>query len=79
MKKRWFILLFPSIVIISFFLPAVKLYIHSQIGPQIAALFPPAISLKDIMLGGAANLPADQLTPLITSASKAGYWQRVLS
>ena len=42
MKKRWFILLFPSIVIISFFLPAVKLYIHSQIGPQIAALFPPA-------------------------------------
>ena len=64
MKKRWFILLFPSIVIISFFLPAVKLYIHSQIGPQIAALFPPAISLKDIMLGGAASLPADQLTPL---------------
>ena len=64
MKKRWFILLFPSIVIISFFLPAVKLYIHSGLGPQIAALFPPAISLKDIMLGGAANLPADQLTPL---------------
>ena len=66
MKRRRLILLFPSLAIISFFLPAVKLYIHSGLGPEIAALFPSAVSLKDIMLRGAASLPADQITALQT-------------
>lgn len=64
MKKRWYILLSLAVVIIALFLPAVKVYIHSQLGTQTAALFPQTISLKDIMTKGAASLPTDRVPAL---------------
>ena len=52
------------VAVVSLFLPAVKIYIHSQLGAETAALYPQTISLWDTMTRKAAGLPVDQVPAL---------------
>ena len=40
MKKRWAGIIVLAIVLATLFLPAAKVYVHSQLGEETAALFP---------------------------------------
>ncbi|MDY4062998.1 MAG: hypothetical protein SO010_08810, partial [Candidatus Limiplasma sp.] len=64
MKKRWVGLIVLAIVLATLFLPAAKVYVHSQLGEETAALFPKTVSVGDIMLKGADCLPTAEVPQL---------------
>ena len=64
MKKRLFLLLIPALLIPALSAPAFRLYIHSMIDAQTAALFPQSLSLADILIKGADSLPAEHIPAL---------------
>ncbi len=64
MKKRLYLLLSLAVVLVSLLAPAVKVYVHSRLGEQTAALFPPSISLGHILLKGSDSLPVSDIPPL---------------
>lgn len=72
MKKRWIVLLALAAAIVSLFLPAVKVYVHSQLGEETAALFPSTLSLSSVALRGADSLPADSVPAL--GVAQFGGW-----
>lgn len=59
MKKRWIVFLALALAIAALFLPAAKVYVHTQLGEEMAALFPKTISLGSVMLHGANALPTE--------------------
>ena len=64
MKKRWAGIIVLAIVLATLFLPAAKVYVHSQLGEETAALFPKTVSVGDIMLKGADCLPTAEVPQL---------------
>ena len=64
MKKRWVGIIVLAIVLATLFLPAAKVYVHSQLGEETAALFPKTVSVGDIMLKGADCLPTAEVPQL---------------
>ena len=64
MKKRWAGILILAVVLAALFLPAAKVYVHSQLGAETAALFPKTISVAEVMLKGADCLPAAEVPQL---------------
>lgn len=64
MKKRWGLLLVLAAVIVTLFLPVAKIYIHSQIPADTAALFPETISMWDVITRGSASLPMQAVPQL---------------
>lgn len=64
MKKRWVILLAWVLALAALFLPAAKVYVHSQLGAETAALFPATVSVGDLALRGADCLPTDAVPEL---------------
>ena len=75
MKKRWIVLLALTAAIVSLFLPAVKVYVHSQLGEETAALFPSTLSLSSVALKGADSLPADHVPAL--GVAQFGGWMLI--
>ena len=59
MKKKWPILLLAVLTLAMFFLPAVTLHVHAQLGEETAAAFPSSLSLWDMMTKGSKCLPLD--------------------
>ena len=57
MKNRWPVLILLAVLIAALFLPAAGIYIHSQLGEEIAAQFPGHITLWDIAARGNGCLP----------------------
>ena len=57
MKKKGLIFLALAVAIATLFLPAVKVYVHSQLGAETAALYPQTVSLWDMAVRPAAGLP----------------------
>ncbi len=64
MKKRWVILLAWGLALAALFLPAAKVYVHSQLGEETAALFPATVSVGGLALRGADCLPTDAVPAL---------------
>lgn len=64
MKKRWVILLAWGLALAALFLPAAKVYVHSQLGEETAALFPATVSVGGLALRGADCLPTDAVPEL---------------
>ena len=64
MKKRWAGIIVLAIVLATLFLPAAKVYVHSQLGEETAALFPKTVSVGGIMLKGADCLPTAEVPQL---------------
>ena len=59
MKKKWPILLLAVLTLAMFFLPAVTLHVHAQLGEETAAAFPSSLSLWVMMTKGSKCLPLD--------------------
>ena len=57
MKNRWPVLILLAVLIAALFLPAAGIYVHSQLGEEIAAQFPGHITLWDIAARGNGCLP----------------------
>lgn len=66
LKKRWILLIVALAAAASLFLPGLKLYVHSQLGPQMAALFPATVSSFEMAVKGAGCLPLDAVPALGT-------------
>ena len=64
LKKRIGLLVIALAVIASLFLPGLKLYVHSQLGEETAALFPATITPWQMATRGAAALPVDAVSAL---------------
>ena len=64
MKKKGLIFLALAVAIATLFLPAVKVYVHSQLGAETAALYPQTVSLWDMAVRPAAGLPVDSIPAL---------------
>lgn len=64
MKKKGLIFLALAVAVATLFLPAVKIYVHSQLGAETAALYPQAVSLWDMAVRPAAGLPVDSIPSL---------------
>ena len=64
MKKKGLIFLALAVAIATLFLPAVKIYVHSQLGAETAALYPQTVSLWDMAVRPAAGLPVDSISAL---------------
>lgn len=64
MKKKGLIFLALAVAIATLFLPAVKIYVHSQLGAETAALYPQTVSLWDMAVRPAAGLPVDSIPAL---------------
>jgi len=64
LKKRFGLLIVALLVIASLFLPGLKLYVHSQLGEETAALFPGSISIWQMATRGADSLPTGQVRAL---------------
>ena len=64
MKKRWAGIIVLAVVLATLFLPAAKVYVHSQLGEETAALFPKTVSVGDVMLKGADCLPTAEVPQL---------------
>ena len=64
MKKRWVGIIVLAVVLATLFLPAAKVYVHSQLGEETAALFPKTVSVGDVMLKGADCLPTAEVPQL---------------
>lgn len=75
MKKRWIVLLALAAALVSLFLPAVKVYVHSQLGEETAALFPSTLSLGSVALKGADSLPVHHVPAL--GVAQFGGWMLI--
>ena len=64
MKKRWLPLVTALLAVVFLLTPLAKIQVHSQIAPEIAAVFPGTISLGAVMLKGAGALPLDAVPQL---------------
>ncbi len=64
MKKKLPVLILLLVTVVSLFLPAVSLHVHSQLGAETAALFPERLSLWQIATRGIHSLPVDQVPAL---------------
>ena len=64
MKKKGLIFLALAVAIATLFLPTVKVYVHSQLGVETAALYPQTVSLWDMVVRPAAGLPVDSVPAL---------------
>ena len=71
LKRRGGILLLLAVAVVSLFLPAVKLYIHSQLGEEVAGLFSPTLSSFSLMKGDGA-LPLSSV-PALASLHFEGW------
>ena len=72
MNKKWPVLLILAVAIAALFMPAVVLHVHSQLGEDVAALFPSSLSLWDVMIRGASALPLSQVPSM--EAIPFGGW-----
>lgn len=59
LKKRLGLLILAAAAIAALFLPGLSLYVHSQVDPQTAALFPASVTVWQMALKGADCLPTD--------------------
>ncbi len=64
MKKKWPVLLLTVLAIAMFFLPAVTLHVHAQLGQEMADAFPASLTLWDMMTKGSGCLPLSQFPSL---------------
>lgn len=72
MKRRLLPLITAVLAIALLLAPALKLQVHSGVAPEIAATFPEAIAMKDIVLAGNDAMP-DEVEPALGLASM-GQW-----
>ncbi len=72
MKKRWILLIVALLAAVSLFLPGLKLYVHSQLGAETAALFPATVSSFEMAVKGAACLPLDAV-PALGAVTFSGW------
>ena len=72
MNKKWPVLLILAVAIAALFMPAIVLHVHSQLGEEVAALFPSSLSLWDVMIRGASALPLSQVPSM--EAIPFGGW-----
>ncbi|MDO4866241.1 MAG: ABC transporter permease subunit [Clostridia bacterium] len=77
MKKKWGLLLIALAAVAALFLPGLKLYVHSQLGEETAALFPTAVTPWQMATRGAGCLPTDAV-PALNVISFSG-WMAVLA
>ncbi len=61
MKKRLGLLIIALTVVASLFLPGLAVYVHSQLGEEVAALFPASISAWQMATRGARCLPVEEV------------------
>ena len=74
MSKKWPTLLILAVTAASlFFLPAVALHTHAQLGEETAALFPESLTLSDLMFRGTAALPLAEV-PALGIIHFGGAW-----
>ncbi|MGN0753228.1 MAG: ABC transporter permease [Aristaeellaceae bacterium] len=73
MKKRWIPLVTAFLAIAMLLMPLAKLQVHSKIASDIAAQFPGAISLGDVLLKGANALPVEAVPALKLVHFSQGY------
>ena len=72
MKRKWPVFLFPAVVLVSLLMPVVALHIHSQLGEEIAALFPSSLSLGEVIFRGSSALPVSDVPAM--EAINFGGW-----
>lgn len=64
MRKRWVGLIVLGAVICMLMMPAAKVYVHSQLGEEVASLFPATVSVWEVMTKGANCLPTSEIPQL---------------
>ena len=72
LKKRWILLVVALLAAASLFLPGLKLYVHSQLGAETAALFPATVSSFEMAVKGAACLPLEA-APALGAVTFSGW------
>ena len=72
MKRKWPVFLFLAVALASLLMPAVSLHVHSQLGEETAALFPPSLSLGQLIFRGSSALPVSAV-PAMEAVSFGGW------